>query len=218
MTVNVTNGVVNFLRRLKTGDYEHKEASASLSFNVDGETAVLEAEIERIGRMAFDKVHVMLGLAAPLAAKVEKVAAKVETAIVADVAAVEADVAAVVGEVKRGRGRPPGKKSDAVVTPSVPDPAAIEEPPAPPPVANDLGALLDLALNPEPERVPVPPPITDADLIQAITRKNGEVKNPSAIKAVIASFAGPIPKTVRDIPQHKRPDFLCELNEVKPIA
>jgi hypothetical protein len=56
-----------------------------------------------------------------------------------------------------------------------------------------------------------PPPLTDAEVLSAITRTNARVMQPEAIKQLVWKFAGNPPKTFRDIPLEVRPTFVAEL-------
>lgn len=112
MSVHVTGGTVRFNQRLKTGDFEWKEATTELTFSgQEAEDVPLEAQ-EKIAERAVEQVAKMLKLA-PKAAPVGRIpkpvapngltprqeakaagAAVAESATVADL---PADVAAPVG-------------------------------------------------------------------------------------------------------------------------
>lgn len=228
MPVNVTNGVVNFLRRIKTGDYEHKEASVTLNFNIPEDMGIAEAagHIERIGQMAETKAHVMLGLVKagathalavvekavePVTDRVDEIVNKIMTdaSAVADEAANSETAKRLEAELTKPRRNRPPK-----VDPK-PDPASVVEEPAQPavtspadddPFAED-GDVFSAA---EPE-------VTASDMISAVTKKNGEIRNPTAIKTLIGQFVAP-PKTVRDIPQVRRREFLDKLAALTAAA
>lgn len=216
MPASVTNGTVNFLRRIKTGDYEHKEASVTLNFSVPEDMGVAEAAgwVERIGQMAETKAHVMLGLVKSAAVEtvraVENVAAPTISEVKASIAKAEAPAPAAT-EPPKHRGRPPGSKNKPKEE-TADTAASIEDEPAPEasqkpgdePAVVDEGDPFGIGAEPEPE------PITDADLIGAVTKKNAEIKAPARIKEVIYKFVT-APKTVRDMAQEVRQAFLDEL-------
>lgn len=62
--------------------------------------------------------------------------------------------------------------------------------------------------------------ITDADLNNAVQKKNAEIANPNAIRALIGTY-NPDPKAafqLRQIPAAKRAEFLTKLGELKKVA
>lgn len=97
--------------------------------------------------------------------------------------------------------------------------------PTPPPATTDAAAVVDEATvveevgdefavtEPEPPRE-----ITDAELHSGMTKKNGELKNPVPIRAVVAAFkpAGHTGQfTAAQIPQAQRQKFLDQLAALK---
>lgn len=63
-------------------------------------------------------------------------------------------------------------------------------------------------------------PITDADLNSAVQKKNAEIKNPNAIRALIGTY-NPDPKSafqLRQIPADKRGEFIAKLNALTKAA
>jgi hypothetical protein len=56
--------------------------------------------------------------------------------------------------------------------------------------------------------------ITDADLTDAVTKRNAVLKNAQAIRVLIGTFVSP-PKGLKDIPQDQRGLFLGKLAELK---
>lgn len=62
--------------------------------------------------------------------------------------------------------------------------------------------------------------VTDADLNNAVQKKNAEIANPNAIRALIGTY-NPDPKAafqLRQIPAAKRAEFLTKLGELKKAA
>lgn len=88
------------------------------------------------------------------------------------------------------------------------DPAAIEEEPA----ANEVDdALADLGVEEA-------PPVTDADLNAAVKARNTEIKDPVAIRSLIAEYNGGPGHTLQEIPAEKRHEFLKRLKNLKKAA
>ena len=59
-----------------------------------------------------------------------------------------------------------------------------------------------------------PQPVTDKELMDAVTKKNAEIANPKAIKEIREKFVA-TPKGIRDIPADRRREFLEELAKLK---
>ena len=53
--------------------------------------------------------------------------------------------------------------------------------------------------------------IADKLLLEHVTKKNQALKAPPKIHALVAEFAGPPPKTYKDVPQALRQQFLDRL-------
>lgn len=215
----ITGGEFHYLRRLKTGEYEHKEASATLTFSTpEGEN--YEAIFGEAAEQAVRQVEGRLGVA-PLAPRpaapasepspgatapvtppatrgrkpakppvidvsvgTEEIAAQVEANRAAAAVTVVADPAAIVGDDEKPNiSVTPEDRQD----PNNPDPASFDEFDTP------------LAVD-----------VTDAVLLDALTRKNAQLKNPVAIKTLVAKFVAP-PLTYKSIGQEARQKFLDEL-------
>ena len=58
--IRVNGGVIKFLQRIRTGDYEHKEAAAELSFSAPDGEALDEAEVDVVGQQTVAQVAKML--------------------------------------------------------------------------------------------------------------------------------------------------------------
>lgn len=110
--------------------------------------------------------------------------------------------------------------SSATVVPATTDqPSAadaatvIEEVPTPtaPDAADPAAISEDDLLSPS------VPEVTDVDLTSAITKKNAEISNPPAIRALIGEFVAP-PKKATDIPQGERARFLEKLAGLQKVA
>lgn len=203
MSAQITGGQFHYLRRVKTGDYEHHEAEATLTFSVpegeDGSSILDEAAIK-----AKSKVEQALGLAPMLS---------------------------VVDETPRRRGRPPKLPTnpEPIVTganisttpedrkdPENPedDPTNIKDVSVGGAVASSSGPTTseadptsfedDALFTAEPEV------ITDKALLDAITKRNAEIKDAPRIKKLIGQYVGPT-GTARQIGADARQKFLDDL-------
>lgn len=207
----VTSGVVEYSRVRKDDDYGIKrEAKVSLSFTVDeGEDHLTVLAL--LGANAVERVHGMIQIRVPEG--VVSSGASVAPSAVApatpsgpkEAAAAALNAAETKPETPTKPKRPPKTQqpatpaADAILGAETPAPAT----PAPAASDDGLGDLLGA--------VEVKP-VTDQELGAFITRRNAVLKKPEAIRALIAKYAGPVPKQARDIPQEKRQDFLKELD------
>lgn len=64
---------------------------------------------------------------------------------------------------------------------------------------------------PAPEEPKADVPVTDKELHTAVTRKNDEIKNPKAIRALRDEMTGDPAKTLQQIPVERRREFLDKL-------
>lgn len=147
-----------------------------------------DAVFDRAAELAQNKVLSMLG---------KKVAAK---------AAPAADTPA------KPAGKVPAKgknKADLEAEAKKPAEVAPPAPPAEPEAApeEDWGGGAEAA-----------PPMSDKELVEAISAHNAKIKSPAKIKELIAKFAGNPPKGAKDIPAEQRAKFVAELHELKPLA
>lgn len=205
MTV-VTGGVVRYERTLKTGDFENKKIALELSFILSDDDN-MDAALDKVGDQAVAFVHGKLGI--------NEVATKVKTMHAAAAGKVpatkEAYAETKAQETAPARRRPPAS-------------AAKTTAPADDDIMGGVGGATGQAISGGGERVPVvtdddplgfldaSPEITDQQIVDRIGVVNGKIKNPVAIKGLISEFAGPPPKTYKDIAQPKRQAFLDKLN------
>lgn len=219
--MQITNGKVTFERAVRPADYETKRAIVELSFTVaDGEDA--GAVVERVGQIAQEKALQLVGLK-PAASG--NTASSVAAAPPSAQGGKEAVAAVLNAADKKPRpGRPPK------VAPAA-DAAAVVEEPAGKGNDTDLQMSADAAKVAHAAAEVVEeanaddailgaesaPEVTDKDITDAITRKNAALQktigkeSPIKLRALIAKFAGPVPKASRDIPQASRRKFLDEL-------
>src|SRR5260370_27709570 len=57
----ITNGTVEYSRRLKTGDYEYKDAKVSLSFSVSDGDDEARSMAKFVSALAMERAHIMTG-------------------------------------------------------------------------------------------------------------------------------------------------------------
>lgn len=202
----ITNGTVEYSRRVRTGDFEHKDAKVSLSFAFDPADDA-DAALKRIGQLAVARAHEMVGDAVPAGDAVSPPVAAVSMPAVT--------LAAVVPTTQPAATPEPMASPTAMASPSTmaAAPSTIAAPVVMPPVS--------------PASVPASPvegpkEITDADLVHAASSKNakllsqyasdteGRAQIPNKIHAVVGQFVTP-PAGVRQIPQERRRAFLDAL-------
>lgn len=201
----ITGGKVLFGRTVKTGDYENKRVDVELAFSV-GDNEDYKAILDLAAAQAHAKAHEMLGLREkPLATPAP---APVEQPKPAEAKPQSGPVVETAGP-KEADAKKRAKKPPVVADPAAVDVVAEQPKPAEPEPANDPAAVV------EEEWAGAPAEITDADLMAAITKKNGEIKQPQAIRNLIGKYV-PAPKPAREIPQDKRQAFLAELGALKP--
>lgn len=214
----ITNGSARFLKRVKTGDYEHKEASTDISFAV-GEGEDHAAVLAQASALAVQHTHEMLGLAVPAVAQTAPPVAK------------------------RGAKLPPAGETKAAApdtTATAADPLAMGDEPAKPAVVVE-GYTGEVTTDPKAEAVkaadplamgepdiftPLPTVVTDKDLGDAVSKKNESLitaykaanKDPAlgavSIRTLIGQFVTP-PKRIADIGADQRHLFLERLQALK---
>lgn len=193
----LTGGHIQYTRRVKTGDYEHKDVMVLLNWSAqEGES----------GSEAFaPKVHDMAR------SECERIVAGRSAEVVVQ------PVQAAAGQSeapKRGPGRPPKVQAQdtavsVVETVSAPATTAsddLDSPPAKPTgkIEDDLGDVTGAQ-----------PVIDDKTLVDHITHTNQRIKNAPAIRGLIVEFVGPPPATAAKIPQERRQEFINKLGGLK---
>lgn len=201
----LTAGKITYGRTVQPAQYESKKAEVEICFVAADDGSDFDALLKQAGEIAMSKAHEMVGLkAAPKAAaaseaKPERTKADLEREAVA-AAANPPKAAEPAAATVRGK-RPPAQKK-------------AEEAPqirTNPENRGDglFGEEDDFSGDVSPE-VPVAE-ITDADLQAACQKKNAAIKNPVAIRGLIAKFG----LNMNSIPQDKRAEFLQALEELK---
>lgn len=201
----ITGGSVVFSRTVKPADYEGKKAEVTITFVMaENETrAQAQAMLDGAAAMAQTKALELVGLkpAKPAAAE----PAEPENPAFKNV--VDADRPGA----KRGPGRPPKAQQAPAAEPQE-DPLAGAE-------AESANEAAEAAQHADADAdlltgAATPQPISDKEILDAVTKKMAEINNGPAIKAVREKFVQ-TPKGVRDIPQEKRKEFLEELAKLK---
>lgn len=197
----ITGGKITYGRTIKTGDFESARADTELSFVVpEGDDA--QAWADRVSGMVVAKTEELLSKKRSGDAAKAAYAAKAGTAN----PPVETPAA------NKRTPRQPPKATPAATEPPKADQADASSSTRPGQQAqDDLG---DLMGEPAPEK---PKEVSDQELVAAVTRINGRIKNAPAIRALIVEYVGSPPKGLKDMPQAKRQEFL-EKAEKLPAA
>ncbi len=205
----ITGGEVSFGKTVQPKEYESKRADVKLLFAV-GEGEDFKEVFDRAAAEAEAKCYQLLGLTVPP-----------KSQIVGEAAA---------GAGRRGPGRPPrlpestGQNSGGPAagqttgaTTQAKDPAAIADDGIPAALkrtngkANGEREATDKPADPAAvadEWAAESSPITDQQLLEAITKKNAEIANPSAIRKLIGAYGAP---SAAAMAADKRAAFLAEL-------
>lgn len=199
----ITHGEIRYGENIKTGDYAGKKAEAVFGFKVDNDEDAAVQAGKALG-LAIAHVNQALGLKNTTALATATIAAPRAEAVASapksgkdDVAEKERQKAAKAAEkAEKARAELAAKKTTAAD-----EVADVDEPTA------------DISIEDE---EPKAEPITDAALTDAVAKKNTEIANPVAIRALITKYAGDTPPIqMRKIPQDKRAEFLKDVAALK---
>jgi len=198
----ITGGSVTFGRTVQPAQYESKKAEVTITFTVTDEDKPEDAVamLNGASEMARTKALELIGLKS-VASQAEGQRANATLATVADTAD------KTVPKTRTKKTEEPAKTSDAdVLLPATEKPQISTGEERKDPAQSDPdGDLLGAA---------TPQPVTDKELMDAVTKKNAEIANPKAIKEIREKFVA-TPKGIRDIPVDKRAEFLVELAKLK---
>lgn len=239
--MTITNGTIEFSRRIRTGDFEHKDAKVSLTFTVP-EGVDHKLITEHVGNIAVERALAMVG-EKPAAVSI---ADALPAGFVNGTKLAEPwpgpSVGKKVGVLPAGETLTPSKLAD-IMGPVI---KVGEVPPVAPVVAAYVSGAVDImgngvAVNPtvmdnasgattapmsEPSSAtvvsPSEPVITDAQMVEAIGSKNAHMlltaaEDDLARQAVpvalhkLVAEFVPPPAKVQAIPAAKRADFLKQL-------
>jgi len=179
----ITNGKVVYVRRLRTGDFEHREATVELAFTISEEEDPGLA-LSGVAELARHRAEAMVvakdAPAAPRPAKPPGTVAP-EKMVSANIAkAAEKPVPTVnAASMVDVEGVPSIEKMVPTKAETVVEDAA--------------------------------PEITDARMLEHVTHANTGGKNIVAIRNLITEFVGPPPAKLRDLPQDRRQEFINRL-------
>lgn len=193
MSATITNGSVKYGETRKTGDFENKRADVELSFSLPDGADVDEA-IKQVIRQTKTKCFELLGVKPEaLTSEALKVSTTEETK--------------AVKPAKPKAPKMPESPSAEKEEKAVANPAEISEPVTPANAVEDLEDVLGSKT------------ITDAELMDATTKQQEEVKNPAAIRKLITECGVKCPPgRLIDIAQDKRQQYLDGLKTIKPLA
>lgn len=205
----ITGGSVTYLRRVKTGDYEHKEAATTIQFS-NGEN---EDDISAQARaVAVDRTNEALGIkpadapvtqpltpaAVPQKPRATRGAAKPPTVQALPNTEGEAGGAAASSTTGGATSEADPFASETTTEPNSTTSASTQ--------SSDNGFDDDLLAPPAKE-------INDKELVEALQAHNRKVNNSPGIRALIGKYVA-APKRAQDIPQDQRRQFLDELEKV----
>ena len=197
----ITGGEVTYGRTVKTGEYENKRVDVKLSFGVD-ESESHETALGLSAASAVAKAHEMLGMAPVVSASPKPVTRR--TASVPGPTETPAPTAnsnrsgvpptpgSVLGAEDPITGIPEGLKAANRANPAEP--------------VDPLGDVLGDAAPPA--------EVTDKALVEAVTRHNGKIKNPIAIRELLTKYMGGVTGTLITLPKDKRAAFIAELEQI----
>ncbi len=195
----ITGGEVTYGRTVKTGEYENKRVDVKLSFGVD-ESESHETALGLSAASAVAKAHEMLGMAPVVSASPKPVTRR---------------TASVPGPTETPA---PTANSNRSGVPPTSGPLGAEDPitgipeglkrTKPDEPADPLGDVLGEAASPAPAEV------TDKALVEAVTRHNGKIKNPIAIRELLTKYMGGVTGTLITLPKDKRAAFIAELEQI----
>lgn len=227
----ITGGKVHYLRRVKTGDYEHADVNTELSFVVrDGsdyrdilDTATTEAQQNTLRMLGLSKGAVRAAIKKPpvvvedKSKTISEPGTEEKTAVLAT-----ADEDPLADPLATG----PSVSGGTTTETSGGKPTLSEDPLADPALSNSVSATAapasagDPAAIPEGDEWTAEREVTDKDLTDACTRKNAVLigshkeKGSQMIRALIAKFA-PAGQPARAIPAAQRAAFLQALEALK---
>lgn len=197
----ILGGDVSFERVRKDDEYGvNRKAGCRLSFEVaEGTTqAALEKFLASTSLTAVNLVQTALGFEA-----------------------VKATAAATVTVTTAGPEDAKAGKGAAAAPKEVKPKKAAAKPPAADEIPDDAPAAEEVADAAEVVEddlmAPAAAKITEQDLTDGVSKHNQKVQNPQAIRALIGKYVS-APKTVRDIPEAVRAEFLEKLHKIGPVA
>ena len=214
----ITGGSVTFGRTVQPAQFESKKSEITLTFAVaeDDGDVIAQNMLNFVSKIAQEKALELVGLkvAQPAADKAPPKAVEVEQPNPA--------LNKIVDEDRPGSKRGPKSKKAAEAEKPAEDPLAAVE--AASEANNEAAEAAAHKAAMEKANAEVadadsdllggaeaaPQPISDKELMDAVTKKMAEINSGPKIKEVREKFVT-APKGIRDIPQDKRAKFLVEL-------
>lgn len=203
MDATITGGSIKYGETRKMADFENKRVDVELAYNVAAGRNADEA-MQQVAMMATKQCQKMLDGKAPIPEWVSK-------SIVPSVGLADTpEKSTTLKQPKRAPKMPVAENmppnSAPVAEIKAVDPAALEEP-------------IDAA-KPLPEaQTSDAPIITDAELMDATSKHQEQVKNAIAIRKLMNDLGLKAPPgKLIDLPQDKRQEYLDKLILIKPLA
>ena len=213
--MQITGGSVTFSRTVQPAQYESKKAEVTLTFTLD-EGATLDTAqtfLAEVSNVAKTRALNDIGLKVAATASVEPTAAPVGLK------------GNVVDEDRPKSTRGPKSKAEKeaakvaeIAKINQADPLDLE--PQRDTVAEAANEAQEAAGSDADadllESSPPPQPVTDKDMMDAVSKKMTDTGNSKAIKDIRSKYVQP-PLGIKDIPQNKRPAFLEDLKKVVKV-
>ena len=212
----ITGGSVTFGRTVQPAQYESKKSEITLTFAVaeDDGDVIAQNMLNLVSKIAQEKALELVGLKVASAPT-----AKVEALPEGKVEQPNPALNKIVDEDRPGSKRGPKPKKPAEAEKPTEDPLAPAEAAA---EADNEAAAHKAAMAKANAEIAdadsdllggaeaAPQPVSDKELMDAVTKKMAEINSGPKIKEVREKFVTS-PKGIRDIPQDKRAEFLVEL-------
>ena len=215
----ITGGSVTFGRTVQPAQYESKKSEITLTFALaeDDGDVIAQNMLNLVSKIAQEKALELVGLKVASAPT-----AKVEALPEGKVEQPNPAFNKIVDEDRPGSKRGPKPKKPAEAEKPTEDPLAAAETAAEADNEAAEAAAHKVAMAKANAEIAdadsdllggaeaAPQPVSDKELMDAVTKKMAEINSGPKIKEVREKFVTS-PKGIRDIPQDKRAEFLVEL-------
>lgn len=214
--MQITGGKVIFQRSVQPAQYETKKAEVELSFTLsEGES--LEGKLDEVSAIAQAKALELVGLK-PATTTVKPTSVPATKPATEPKGKTKADLEVEQNAKLNGKEVKPVKEKKT---------------PPKPPAENIMGDVEEITANistgeerKDPAQVSeddellglggeaADEPVTDEELVSQVAKHNAKIKNPTAIKLLIAEYfekGGKVQPALKLIPANKRRDFLDKL-------
>jgi hypothetical protein len=204
----ITNGKFHYLRVIKDDDFGIKrEFAAELSFAVgenESPDEIMGFVAQKVVDIAHEKLRIRSGSAAAEVQARPGSPSPASPPPAADPVLPKNDKEKLAAAAGLTQAAPP------VAAPVKPKKAPKIAPAPEAAVEDDLSELFGETEPAKPARV-----VTDKEIIDAVNKKNGILKDPPKLVALKEEFVGKLPKQLRDIPAERREEFLKRLEDLK---